>query len=64
MNRTLNLTEQWTDWHWPHAPVIVVFQLVPFSSNRHWSWPPLEIVVHGCVVPGIVATWHPSGNGT
>ncbi len=56
MNRTLNLAEQWTDWHWPHVPVILVFQLVSFSSNRHWSRPPFEIVVHGCVVPGIMAT--------
>ena len=41
-----------------------VFQSVSFSSNLHCSLPPFEIVVHGCLVPGMEATRHPCGNGT
>lgn len=41
-----------------------VFQSVSFSSNRHCRRPPFEIVVQGCLVPGMEATRHPCGNGT
>lgn len=41
-----------------------VFQSVSVLSNRHCSRPPFEIVVQGCLVPGMEATRHPCGNGT
>ncbi len=41
-----------------------VFQSVTVLSNRQFSRPPFEIVVQGCLVPGMVATRHPCGNGT
>ena len=40
-----------------------VFQSVLFSSKRHKSLPPLEIVVQGLVEPGACATRQPAGNG-
>ncbi len=48
----------------PHVPVILVFQSVCFSSKRQRVLPPFEIVVHGLVVPGVVATRQPAGIGT
>ncbi len=41
-----------------------VFQSVSLLSNRHCSRPPFEIVLQGCLVPGMEATRHPCGNGT
>lgn len=41
-----------------------VLQSVFASSNRHCRRPPFEIVVQGCVVPGMEATRQPCGNGT
>ena len=46
------------------APVIVVFQSVCLSSNRHNSRPPVEMVVQGLDEPGAWATRQPGGNGT
>lgn len=62
--RTLNWAEHRTDWHRPQVPTTFVFQSVLFSSNRHCKRPPFEIVVQGCLVPGMEATRHPCGNGT
>ena len=41
-----------------------VFQSVFASSNRHCRRPPFEIVVQGCLVPGMETTRQPCGNGT
>ena len=62
--RTLNWTEQWSDLQRPQEPVILVFQSVALSSNRQNVFPPLEMVVQGLSVPGILATRQPVGKGT
>jgi hypothetical protein len=49
----MNWTEQCSVLQRPQVPVILVFQSVRFSSNRHVIFPPLEMVVHGLVVPGM-----------
>jgi len=60
----MNCTEQFSDVQRLHEPVIFVFQLVCFSSNWQNVLPPLEIVVQGFLVPGMLATRQPSGIGT
>lgn len=62
--RTLNLAEHWFDRQRPQAAVILVFQSVRLSSNRHNTLPPLEMVVQGLFVLGMCATRHPCGKGT
>jgi hypothetical protein len=47
----------------PQVPVILVFQSVCFSSKRQKVLPPLEMVVHGLLVPGTWATRQPAGIG-
>ena len=41
--------------------MILVFQSVVLSSNRQNVFPPLEMVVQGLSVPGILATRQPTG---
>ncbi len=60
----MNWTEQCPVLQRPHVPVIFVFQSVAFSSNRQNVLPPLEIVVQGLLVPGVLATRQPAGIGT
>ena len=49
--------------HFPHVPVMRVFQSVSLSLKRHVVKPPFEIFVQGLVVPGKLATTHPEGIG-
>jgi hypothetical protein len=51
-NRTMNCAEHCADWQRLQAPVTLVFQSVPRSSNRHCTLPPFEMVVQGLVEPG------------
>jgi hypothetical protein len=44
--RMLNLAEQCSDRQRPQNPVMVLFQSVRVSSNRHMTRPPREIVIH------------------
>ncbi len=60
----MNWTEQWPELQRPQVPVILVFQSVCFSSKRQNVFPPLEIVVQGLLVPGVLATRQPAGTGT
>jgi len=63
-NRTINCTVHWAEVQRPQLPVILVFQSVDLSSKRQTVLPPLEIVVQGLSVPGVLATRQPAGIGT
>ena len=60
----MNWAEQWSDVQRVQEPVIFAFQSVALSSNLQNVSPPLEMVVQGLSVPGILATRQPEGKGT